>query len=89
MVFLQECVQSFILSLENYEVVEGDTIFPQDNGTLFQNLYNPFTKTFFLKYYGFPFVQKAFALGSTLCKNDGNDRLTYVLYVVSIFGHCF
>ena len=40
MLFLEKCVQSFILSLKNYEVGEGDTIFPQDNGTLFQNVYN-------------------------------------------------
>ena len=43
MVFLEECVQSLILSLKNYELLEGATIFPQDNGTLFQNVYNPFT----------------------------------------------
>ena len=28
MLFLEKCVQSFILSLKNYEVGEGDTIFP-------------------------------------------------------------
>ena len=39
MLFLEECVQSLILSLKNYEVGEGDTIFRQDNGTLFQNVY--------------------------------------------------
>jgi hypothetical protein len=38
MVFLEECVQSLILSLKYYELLEGDTIFPQDNGTLFQNV---------------------------------------------------
>jgi len=40
-------VQSLILSLKFFEFLEGDTIFPQDNGTLFQNVYSPFT--FFLK----------------------------------------
>ena len=27
---------------KNYELLEGYTIFPQDNGTLFQNVYSPF-----------------------------------------------
>ena len=44
MLFLEECVQNLIVSLKNYEVGEGDTIFPQDNGTLCQNvyIYDPF-----------------------------------------------